>query len=205
MINKSRYIVFEGIDLVGKTTQIDLLKLKFPEFIFTKEPGGTSFGKDIRDMVLFDDYSLDRVSEFLLFLADRSETFKRVIKPNLESGKTIISDRSLFSGMAYAIQNGGIPEEKIVKINLLTVSKRLPDLVIFFEISEQELKKRRISRGLDNVEERGIKYALQVQEYLKYLIEKFEVPVFKIKASDTPNSIYQKILKKIEEETKTSN
>jgi dTMP kinase len=124
-----------------------------------------------------------------------------VIKPNLESGKTIISDRSLFSGMAYAIQNGGIPEEKIVKINLLTVNNRLPDLVIFFEISEKELKRRRISRGLDNIEERGIKHALQVQEYLKYLIEKFEVPVFKIKASDTPSSIYQKILKKIQEET----
>ena len=176
------YLVFEGIDLVGKTSQIELLQKEFSDFIFTKEPGGTEFGNKIRSMILHDNFSINRISEFLLFLSDRSEHFQNVIKQNIQNGKTVVSDRSLISGMAYALQNGGVSEEKILEMNLMTIENTLPDLVIFLKISEDELLKRRASRGHDNIEIRGIEYALQVQKHLEYWIDKLKIPVLKIDA-----------------------
>ena len=187
------YISLEGIDLVGKSSQIDLLKKEFPDFIFTKEPGGTAFGQRIREMILHDDFSLNRTSEFLLFLSDRSEHYHRVIKPNIQSAKTVVSDRSIISGMAYALQNGGISEEKILNMNLMTVENQLPDLVILLKISEDELIRRRTTRGHDNIESRGLKYALQVQEYLEYWIEKLGLNLLKIDASKTIEDIFKEI------------
>jgi len=189
------YIVFEGIDLVGKSSQIELLQKEFSDFIFTKEPGGTAFGVKIREMILHDNLSIDRVSEFFLFLSDRSEHYHKVVKPNLQSGKTVVSDRSIISGMAYALQNGGISEENILNINLMTIENRVPDLVIFLEISKEELIKRRITRGHDNIEIRGLEYALQVQEYLEYWTSKLNIRTLKIDASKSIETIFDEVKK----------
>ena len=94
------YIAIEGIDTAGKTTQIERLKKHFPDAIITKEPGGTSIGKEIREMVL-SAKAQSKKAEFLLFLADRAEHIKEVVEPNLD--KMIISDRSAVSGVAYAL------------------------------------------------------------------------------------------------------
>jgi dTMP kinase len=191
------YIALEGIDLVGKSTQMVLLKKEFPKFIFTREPGGTLFGKKIREILLHEEYSLHTVSEFLLFLADRSEHYQRIIKPNLESNKTIISDRSIISGMAYALQNGGISENEIKNLNLLSVENRLPDLVVFIEISKEELLKRRGGNIHDKIEMRGVEYSLSVQKNLIYWIEKLGLNLIKVSASESESSIFKKIKEKI--------
>ena len=191
------YLVFEGIDLVGKTSQIELLQKKFSNFIFTKEPGGTEFGKKIRSIILHEGFSIDRMSEFLLFLSDRSEHFHRIVKPNIQSHQTVISDRSLISGMAYALQNGGISEQQILDMNLMTVENSLPDLIIFLKISKEELLKRRASRGHDNIEMRGIEYALQVQTYIEYWIDKLNIPVLKIDAIKPAEEIAEIIQSRI--------
>lgn len=188
------YIVFEGIDLVGKSSQIDLLKNNFPYFIFTREPGGTDFGEKIREIILHNNFFLNSVSEFFLFLSDRSEHYQKIVKPNNQNGKVVVSDRSIISGMAYAMQNGGIPELDILNLNLLTIENKLPDLTIFIKISKDELIKRRTSKSHDNIELRGIEYALQVQDFLEYWIDKLKVDVLKIDASQNINDI-EKIIK----------
>ena len=94
------YIALEGIDTAGKTTQIELLKKEF-NFLFIKEPGFTKFGEKLRE-IIFNNDEISKKSELFLFLADRSETIEKVIKPNLN--KTIISDRSVISGIAYGIE-----------------------------------------------------------------------------------------------------
>ena len=66
------YIILEGIDTAGKSTQLDILKQKYPTAIFTKEPGGTNLGTNIRDMVL-NGKAKSKVAEMFLFLADRAE------------------------------------------------------------------------------------------------------------------------------------
>jgi len=192
------YIAFEGIDLVGKSSQIELMKKEFPNFIFTKEPGGTEFGKKIREIVLHDNFELSRISEFLLFLSDRSEHYQKVIKPNLENGKIVVSDRTLISGMAYALQNGGISKDEVLNLNLMVIEKKLPDLTIFIKISENELMKRRSLKSHDNIENRGIQYALEVQNLLEYWIDKLDLNVLTIDASNSIDDIFQDIKNKID-------
>ncbi len=196
------YIVFEGIDFVGKTTQIEKLKKEFPDFIYTREPGGTQFGKKVRDILLHDDFALHHFSEFLLFLADRSEHYRRVLKPNLEAGKVVISDRSIISGMAYAKSNGGVEEETILDMNLMSVENTLPNLVIFLTISRDELMRRK-SQELkrDNIEIRGIDYSLSVQDNISFWLEKLEIETLQIDSSNSVEAIFNTIRKKIEEIT----
>ena len=90
------YILFEGIDTCGKTTQIELLKGKFDNLLVTKEPGGTNNGIKIRKLIL-NGKIYSKQAEILLFLADRAEHFEEVIKPN--KSKLIVSDRGLISGL----------------------------------------------------------------------------------------------------------
>ena len=77
------YILFEGIDTCGKSTQIELLAQKFEDIVVTKEPGGTAFGVKAREILLSDSLASKR-AELLLFLADRAEHYEEVIKPNKE-------------------------------------------------------------------------------------------------------------------------
>ena len=94
------YVIFEGIDTCGKSTQIELLKQKYPNAIFTKEPGGTTLGDSLREILLHGSIK-SKYAEILLFLADRAEHFDEIIKINLD--KDIFSDRGFISGIAYAM------------------------------------------------------------------------------------------------------
>ncbi len=98
------YIVFEGIDTTGKSTQIKLLKESFDNIIITKEPGGTDFGKIVRKILLKENLS-SNIAETFLFLADRAEHFKRVIETN-RNKHLIVSDRGFISGIAYSMARG---------------------------------------------------------------------------------------------------
>ena len=74
------YIAIEGIDTCGKSTQIEILKNKYPEFVFTKEPGGTNIGHTIRSIAL-NTHELDVRCRMFLFLADRAEHMQKIIIP----------------------------------------------------------------------------------------------------------------------------
>ena len=88
-------INFEGVDGVGKTTQINMLKQIYPDAITTKEPGGTELGMMIRQYLINNASKISQKAEILLFLADRAEHYEKVIKPNYD--KLILSDRSFIN------------------------------------------------------------------------------------------------------------
>jgi dTMP kinase len=89
------YVVIEGIDTAGKSTQLEILKNKFPNAIFTKEPGGTALGIKLREMILSGEAN-SSLAEMFMFLADRAEHTQEIILKN--KNKLIISDRSFISG-----------------------------------------------------------------------------------------------------------
>lgn len=159
------YVVIEGIDTAGKSTQLDILKQKNPHAIFTKEPGGTKIGMRLRSMVLNGE-AKSKVAEMFLFLADRAEHLEEVIKPNLD--KMVISDRSMISGIAYA---SSMPLEIVTTLNLIATSNTLPSHVILLELSPDELKYRLSQKENDSIESRGIDYLLDIQDRLKQTIE----------------------------------
>ena len=101
-----KFIVIEGGEGSGKDTQIELLKKHFGEerFVFTREPGGTRLGKEVREILLHQKYGeVSESAELFLFFADRAQHVEEVIKPALAAGTTVISNRSYISFLAYQI------------------------------------------------------------------------------------------------------
>jgi dTMP kinase len=193
------YIIFEGIDTCGKTTQIDLIANKFRDSIKTREPGGTEFGIEAREILLADSLSSKR-AELLLFLADRAEHYTEVIKPNRE--RLILSDRGFLSGVGYALANGDFEFEYLMKLNSFALEDNFPDLIIFFEIDMKTLKERTEDgkRELDGIEERGLKYLISVQKHMRESLERIEIPYLLINATEDIEAIHIKIYEKIVQE-----
>jgi len=163
------YIVIEGIDTAGKSTQLALLQEKYKEAIFTKEPGGTPIGSKLRTMALNGEAN-SNIAEMFLFLADRAEHIEEVVVKNKE--KVVISDRSMISGIAYASL---FELDKMIELNLLATNNTLPTHAILLELSPSELKHRLSQKQNDAIELRGINYLLNIQNRMKETIKKLAI------------------------------
>ncbi len=191
------YILFEGIDTCGKTTQIELLKQEFKQIIFTKEPGATEFGIKAREILLSGSIQ-SKKAELLLFLSDRAEHYEEVIKPNLN--KTIISDRGFISGISYALANEDFDFDTLLKLNRFSLEDTMPDKVILFQTNMQTLQQRMGEKTLDGIELRGLEYLLSVQDYMISSVQKIRLNYIIIDASDSVENIYDKIKEYIKDE-----
>jgi dTMP kinase len=185
------YIAIEGIDTAGKSTQIALLQKEFKNAVVTKEPGGTSIGIKIRDIVLNGSVKSSK-AEFLLFLADRAEHIQRIIKPN--QNKMIISDRSAVSGIAYAMVKKDISLNEIINLNNFATDSIYPDKIFLLELTPDELKFRLSQKELDGIELRGIEYLLQIQDTLKEAAKALSIELIAIDATNDIDTISQKII-----------
>jgi len=194
------YIVVEGIDTCGKSTQIELLASTYPQAIITKEPGATELGAKIRELVLFSD-GLCSVTELLLFLADRSNHASSVIQPNL--GKLIISDRSLISGMAYALASKKFDFEWLQTLNRFAMQDIMPEAIILFQIQEETLRERLGGKNHDVIEQRGIEYMLDVQKQLLFVADKLGINTLLGKAEESIEEIQKQINNFIDDTRKT--
>ena len=167
------YILFEGIDGAGKSTQIARLAAAYPQAIVTKEPGGTKLGENLREILLKEN-DLDKMAEILLFLADRAEHFGKIIKPNLD--KMILSDRGFVSGMAYALAGGNFSFEELLNLNKFALQGNFPQKIVFFKADENTLRSRLNSRAqMDGIEARGFGYLLKVQDAMEEILQKLDV------------------------------
>jgi dTMP kinase len=101
----NKFIVVEGSEGVGKSSQIKIIERYLIdnkiEYILTREPGGTSFGEAIRDIILNDDNNTEELTDSLLFYASRYENYKKIILPALDAGKTVVCDRYHYSTLVY--------------------------------------------------------------------------------------------------------
>lgn len=184
------YIAIEGIDTAGKSTQIECLKSLFPEAVYTKEPGGTPVGVEIRSMVLHGELK-SKMAELLLFLADRAEHTESIILPNINS--LIISDRSAVSGVAYALVQDICDIKTLVSLNTLATGGKLPEKVFILKLSPQELANRLSQKEHDVIESRGINYLLSIQEALIKASQELGIQTFVIDASQSIDTITNEI------------
>ena len=188
------YITIEGIDTAGKSTQISNLSKEFKNAIITKEPGGTEIGKGIRDIVL-SAKAQSKKAEFLLFLADRAEHIKEIIEPNLD--KMIISDRSVVSGVAYALIQDEITQTAILHLNRFATNSIYPDKVFLLRLTKEELEYRLSQKKLDGIELRGSEYLLEIQDALIEATKLLELELIEIDASKSKEEITKIILDNI--------
>lgn len=149
----------EGIDGSGKTTVIKHLQQLFSETsidpVFTKEPGGTELGQQLRHMILNQTVKFTPTAEFLLFAANRAQHFATIIIPNLEHSKLVISDRMADSSLAYQGYVKGVDLAFIAATNTTCMQNIAPDLVFYLRIDSQTaLSRIKTSRNMpDKFEE----------------------------------------------------
>ena len=152
---RGKFIVIEGGEGSGKDTQIALLKKHFGEekFLFTREPGGTPIGEQIRSVLLSKESpAVDERAELLLFLAARAELAGKVIAPALASGKHVISNRFGLSTIAYQVYGRKHPEylPLIMEFNTLVLAHCKPDAYVLFDLPPQAGLER-VRRRLDKI------------------------------------------------------
>lgn len=190
------YIAIEGIDTAGKSTQIANLSKYYPDAVITKEPGATSIGVEIREMVL-SARAQNKKAEFLLFLADRAEHIKEVVEPNLK--KMIISDRSAVSGVAYALIQGEIDAKTIVELNNFATNNIYPEKVFLLKLTKEELEYRLSQKELDGIELRGSEYLLKIQDAIIEATKLLGLELVTVDATKSIDEITQEILTNMKE------
>ena len=169
---KGKFIVFEGCEGVGKSTQLHFLKEYMEktgqEAVYTREPGGTPLAEKIREIILTSDMSAE--TEALLFAAARADHIKNLILPALCEGKTVICDRYLDSSLAYQGFGRGLGYERVLSYNAFAVENCLPDGVLFIDQNPLESWRRRKGHVVENdrMEAEKDEFHLRVYEGFKY-------------------------------------
>ncbi|MBE0491009.1 MAG: dTMP kinase [Sulfurospirillum sp.] len=186
------YILFEGVDTSGKSTQIDLFATRKPNVLTTKEPGGTDLGVRLREILLQSDAKISFNAELLLFLADRAEHYAKVIANN--SDKLIISDRGFISGISYAkLNHPKLSLDFLLRINKFALNDSLPEKIVLFETNATLIKQRLGTKTQDKIEQRGIEYLLAVQSMMLETIKILQLPYMCVDAAWSVEKIYKKI------------
>lgn len=149
---KGKFLVFEGIDGSGKTTQLKLLGDKLATrgypVLFTREPGGTRIGETVRDLLLDPQHSeLVPVAEAFLYAAARAQHVAQVILPALQEGKIVLCDRFLDSSLAYQGYGRGLDVGQLEKLNEVATAGLKPDLVLLLDFL--------CDTGMDRIAESG--------------------------------------------------
>ena len=164
-------INFEGVDGVGKTTQINMLKQIYPDAITTKEPGGTELGMMIRQYLINNASKISQKAEIVLFLADRAEHYAMANDDNLDI-KTLI------------------------ELNKFALCSDFGDKFVFLKASKDLIRQRLFNRATsDDIESRGIEYLMRVQEFISIILTDLKFDLLEIDASLKPEIIQDKIRK----------
>ena len=170
---RGKFIVFEGIDGSGKTTQINELSKwlartdlihRNNQLIITREPGGTVLGKSIRSLLLDNakEKSPDSITELLLYAADRSQHVNEIIRPTLNKGDWVISDRFCGSTLAYQGYGRKLDIKLIKELEIIATQGISPDITFLLDIPVEESIKRRRNRKDDRIEKEGIEFLSNV-------------------------------------------
>ena len=159
----NKFIVVEGSEGVGKSSQIKIIEQYLIDnkidYILTREPGGTSFGESIRDIILNDDNNTEELTDSLLFYASRYENYKKIILPALDASKTVVCDRYHYSTLVYQGIVGNNSSVKAIHEIFDAIYSKMIDHIIYLYTTPKESFKRISKRSVtDKFESRGLSY-----------------------------------------------
>ena len=163
---RGRFVVLEGIDGCGKSTQIEALRRWLPtsgllatgaELLVTREPGGTALGAALRQLLLHPpgEAAPEPMAELLLYAADRAQHVEQCIRPALAAGHWVLSDRYSGSTAAYQGYGRGLDLARIAQLEQLATGGLAPDLTLWLELPLAESLRRRGERTADRIEASG--------------------------------------------------
>lgn len=199
---KAKFITLEGIEGSGKTSSLksitDLLDKKNISYIVTREPGGSSIGKELRAILLDPDTEISPEVELMLMLSDRKDHVEKIILPNLEKGNWVVSDRFMDSSIAY--QGGGRQLDKKLIISLTDyLNLPQPDLTLLFDLPVEISLSRVKARGeLDRFEKEELEFHKRIRNTYLELAKNNSNRIKIIDSSQKIESMLNNVKKAIE-------
>lgn len=198
------YIVIEGQDGTGKSTQAELLKKHFEsqnkEVVMLEEPDGDlPQAHDLHDMILTRGYDLEPLTNVLLFTASRVELWKKIAEPVLKRGGIVISARNFWSTLAYQGYGEGVSRNKIIRITKDALPEKYihPDYGFILTVSDEVRLERQKGRGkaTETFEKKPSEFQQKVNSAYPKIAQDFNLEI--IDAAPSIDEIFQTILKKI--------
>jgi dTMP kinase len=196
------FVTFEGLDGSGKSTQASMLHEHLRSLgrdaVLTREPGGTPLGEELRELVLRPGLEMTSWSEAALFTAARAELVDRVIRPGLERGADVVSDRYIDSSLAYQGIVRELGMDRILELNLQATRGLLPDRT-FLVLVEPEVAAQRQAGAPDRIEGEGLEFLRKVDAGYRELAALFPRRMIQVDASGTPDEVAAMILEQVNE------
>jgi len=172
MTARGRFVVFEGGEGTGKSTQakrlVKRLEAEGRDALLTHEPGHTRLGEEIRLLLLHEDWQLDARAELLLMLADRAQHVSEVIRPALARDAVVVSDRFAPSSMTYQGVGRGLGVEDVDRISRFAAAALEPDLVIVLDLPDA-VAATRVAGEQDRMERAGREFHAAVRDAYRSL------------------------------------
>ena len=191
------FVTFEGIDRSGKTTQARLLcEALGVAALGVREPGGTPAGERVRDLLKDAAVPLGSEAEALLFAAARAELVDKVIRPALDEGRVVVSDRFLDSSLAYQGGARGLGIEEVEAANRLATGGLVPDLTFLLELDTATAAQRAGER--DRFEDEGAELQQAVLEAYERLVAADPGRWRRVDATRSPEQVHAEVLAEVQ-------
>lgn len=198
MTQVGRFIVFEGVEGAGKTTQIRLTEAYLQNQVnvsvqITREPGGTKLGQSLRQLLLHDS-PINDCTELLLFAADRAEHVQTVLQPALAQNTIVLCDRYTDSTLAYQHYGRGIERQVIEQLNTIATGGLTSDLTFWLDLDVRTgLGRSRKDSSGDRIERADVDFHQRVQAGFTSLAAQFPDRILRIDATQTVQQIQTEI------------
>jgi dTMP kinase len=187
------FIALEGVDGSGKSTQVALLAEALgPDTLKIREPGGTEAAEAIRSTLADPAIPLDPTAELLLFFAARADLVRRVIRPAIEAGRTVVTDRFVDSTEAYQGVARGLGIEVVHELNRIATGGLLPDLTILLRLDPDAGLAR--AESDDRFEAEGVAFQRLVAGAYEEIARREPARVVVVDGSGTPGEVHHRIL-----------
>ena len=194
------FITLDGIDGVGKSTQIErlitYLEQQGHETLLVRDPGTTEIGAKLRQLLLESDLELHRRTEAMLFMASRCEMVETILRPALADGKTVVSDRFLLANVVYQSVGDKVSPELLWQMGRLANGGLVPDLTLLLDIPALNSMER-IGNETDRMESRGVEYMEAVRQGFLEQLPHSSPSTAIINANQSPEEVSREMLKNV--------
>jgi dTMP kinase len=194
-VPRGLFVSFEGIDRSGKTTQARLLVDALgDDALAVREPGGTAVGERLRELIKDPELTIGPHAEALLFAAARAELVADVVRPALDHGRVVVSDRYVDSSLAYQGAARGLGVEEVARVNEWATSGLVPDLTILLELPPTDAAARATAED-DRFEAEGAGLQERVRLAYEELALADPARFRRVDATRSPEQVHADVLK----------
>jgi len=197
---RGRFIVLDGIDGCGKSTQAERLVRRLAQPATTpalhlREPGGSTLGERVRELVLGREHQPSPAVETLLFVASRRQMLDELVAPALSAGQDVVCERSNASTFAYQAVAGGLPESQVLSLLRTWSDDPRPDLLLWLDLPVDVAAARR-GRPADRIEDHGLAFQERVRQGFRRWCELVPGTV-RIDATDDEQTVEARVLEAV--------